>query len=752
MTGLLQAERELPARAGRLWGALGPAAIVLVALAALPAAFGAPVGDVLVYMAQELGFALLPGMALYLALAGYPPARAGGSVRLVGLGYALGLVLQVAAFGLVAALHARWLVWLYPPAVLVICARSVRCALPRSATHDRGPWRWGLAAVCLTGLVWVSVSYFPFETLPSRNHSVVYIPDLVFHLGVAAEARHHWPITDPKVSGTALPYELFVYMKLAASAQTTHVPLATILFRLYLLPLIAAIVALLYCAGLEVSGRRSAGVLAAALFLLVGQLGLAPRDPFVFYNSVFFSLYDSPSYAFGLVVFLGALCVLLDCLGSRVVTSRRWVLLALLLAGCSGAKAAVLPDMIGALAILVVLCRPRARPAAALLLGAAIFAVSYAVLYHGGTGGLKLDIPGSIRAMDFTTIFRAKLRGLPSPIFWVLATVVGMIGFCGATLAGLPVALRRSSWRSNPQTVVLVGLLVAGLIPFLALTHKGGSQNFFTYYGICAACVLSGQGLSLALNRQGVSRARLIWAGGAWLLVLAAVAVVPYRFSANPSEAHLLVVWLGLPALVVSVLLIGAWRSPRRRPALLAAALVVVVAGGALDTPLHVGNALVGPLVHGRSPYAHDSPAARGLTPALFEGLTWVGEHVPSDAVIAVNNQYSDAEHQSPTYYYYSAFGERRIFLEGWYDTVPAAGTANPNQTPFAGRLRLNDALFENGSRAALAVMERRYGVAYLLMDLAHGPVPADLPQLATVIFRNRGMILARVRPVSSPA
>src|SRR5207245_5898721 len=107
-------------------------------------------------------------------------------------------------------------------------------------------WGWALTAVFLIALVWVSVAYFPFEPLPSAHHSVAYIPDLVFHLGVAGEALHHWPITDPKVSGTSLPYELFVYMKLAASAQTTHIALPTILFRLYLLPLIAAIVALLY--------------------------------------------------------------------------------------------------------------------------------------------------------------------------------------------------------------------------------------------------------------------------------------------------------------------------------------------------------------------------------------------------------------------------------------------------------------------------------------------------------------------------
>ena len=747
MTGLLQAERPLTIGNARARG-LAPAGLVLLALVALPTAFGAPLGDVLLYLVAEVAFALLPGMALYLAVAGAPSARMGGNVRLVSLSYAVGLALQIAAFSVTAALGARWLLWVYPPIVLLACAPSVRKSLPKPSVPEAIASQWGLAVVCLVGLVGVSVAYFPYDPLPSLHHSVVYFPDLVFHLGVAAEALHHWPITDPKVSGTPLPYELFIYMKLAASAQTTHISLATILFRLYLLPLIAAVVGLLYSLGLQVSGRRFAALLAPALFLLVGQLGLAPRDSLVFYNTVFFSLYDSPSYAFGLVMFLGALCVLCDCLTAVTFTARRWALLALLLGACSGAKATILPDLLGGLAILFALGRARARTARALLLAGATFGVSYAALYRGGTGGLKLDPPGSIRSMNFTGIVHLRLMGLPSPLFWATATVVGLIGFCSATLAGLPFALRRSSWRADPQGLLLLGTLTASLVPFLAFTHKGGSQNFFTYYGICGACVLSGLGLAAALGA-----AREVWRtlaafAGLILLVLLAAAVLPYEIWRNPPEGRLLVIWLGLPALVVLGLLALGWRRPRRRPELVAAALLVVVLNGALDTPLHVGNVLVPPLLHGRSLYVHDTPAGRGLTPSLLEGLTWVREHVPASAVIAVNNQYSDSHRLFADYYYYSAFGERRIFLEGWYDTVPAASIANPSETPFGLRLFLNDALFAQGSRVALAALEHRYRVSYLLLDLAHGPVPPDLARLGTVVFRNEGMILARALPL----
>ena len=109
-------------------------------------------------------------------------------------------------------------------------------------------------------IAYMTVAYFLFSPLPARAGSVVYIPDLVFHLGVATEALHHWPISDPKVAGTSLPYETFVYMKLASAAAITHVPLPTVLFRLYIVPLLVGLVALMRCAGEVLTGRREIGV------------------------------------------------------------------------------------------------------------------------------------------------------------------------------------------------------------------------------------------------------------------------------------------------------------------------------------------------------------------------------------------------------------------------------------------------------------------------------------------------------------
>jgi hypothetical protein len=292
-------------------------------------------------------------------------------------------------------------------------------------------------------------------------------------------------------------------------------------------------------------------------------------------------------------------------------------------------------------------------------------------------------------------------------------------------------------------------LLVSSLVPFFFLNHKGGSQNFFTYYGLCAACVLSAQGLAVVWDRARPlppRRARLLAAFGVeWLGALVAAAVLPYLVAARPRPGPLYALWLGLPAVVVASLWIWAIRARAWRGTLQAMAVGAVVLVGALDTPLHTGHFIVSGLRSRQTLYASDSPLAQGLTPGLQRALAWIREHTPSDAVIAVNNQFSDAHRQSPDYYYYSAFGERRIFIEGWQDTIPAADLSDPRITPFPDRLRLNDAVFYAADPRALKIIRRDFGVRYLLVDRVHGPVNPRLASLARVVLSNPGATVYRV-------
>ncbi len=502
-------------------GRSAPAAFVLVVCVVAWLSTGVGLGDAGLFGAHELGFVLLPGCVIYAALRERRP----GALQLAAVGYAVGSVLEILAFALTAALHARGALWAYPPLAVALgfAALRRRPREPGVAVWDRRS-AWTLAAVCAAAVGYLLAAYFLFEPLPSRARSVVYIPDLVFHLGVAAEALHHWPITDPKVSGASLPYENFIYMKLAAASQLTHIPLPTLLFRLYILPLVVAIVALLATAGRVVSGRRLVGILAAGLFLFVGQLGLDSHEPLVFANTVFFSIYDSPSYVLGLLMFLAALVVLYEQLSAERSPSRRgWLVLTLLLIGCAGAKATILPVLLGGLVLYLVRYRGRDRPAAvALALTASTFLLTYWLLYAGGSGGLHVELPGSVRLM--TAVQYAGSRLSTTPLFWIVASVVGLVGFAGAILAGLPAALASADVRRLRAVALLPALLLCSFGPFFGFMHKGGSQNFFTYYGLAAGSTMSAWGLVLIWDRAQPlpRRAAAMLAGSiaAWIVVL----------------------------------------------------------------------------------------------------------------------------------------------------------------------------------------------------------------------------------------
>jgi hypothetical protein len=231
-----------------------------------------------------------------------------------------------------------------------------------------------------------------------------------------------------------------------------------------------------------------------------------------------------------------------------------------------------------------------------------------------------------------------------------------------------------------------------------------------------------------------------------WLGVLIAAAVVPYVVAGRPRLGPLYVLWLGLPLAVVAFLWVAAARSRTQRGMLRVMAIGALLLVGLLDTPLHTGNFVVPPVRAGRHLYASDSPDARGLTAGLQQALAWIRRHTPTNAVLAVNNQFSDSNRQSPDYYYYSAFGERRVFLEGWVDTIPAADLRDPRMTPFPERLRLNNAVFYVGDARALRVLQRDYGVRYLLVDRIHGPVNPRLARLASAVFANPSATVYAVR------
>jgi hypothetical protein len=738
-----------------------PALATGAAVVAIWLASGVEAGEVARFVAYQAGFIVAPGVLLYAALGCPGPTRLPG----IAIGWALGYAIEIGAFALAGELHAPWVQATAQAAVALICA-AILMRRRREGTIPGAPaawpwsgssqWRWVVAGIAGLAVAYIAIASFTQTPLPGHFEKVNYFLDLVFQLSVAAEALHHWPIADPKVVGQALPYHTFVDMDMAGISRVTQIALPTVLFRLYIVPLVVLVALQVSSFASAVSRRRWVGPLAAALVFFVGEVDPSADQASVFFNTFFFSLHTSPSFMFGLIFFLPALFLiwsLSDAAEGRGIAEpgrRRgaWVALGLILAACSGAKASILPVILGGLAVYLALAwltsgRRRWDGGALRALGLClvVFAASYAVLYGGESGGLALHLPGTVSVMRPVELVDPGHYPLPlaAPV-WAVAVVVGVLGFCGAYLLPIGAAsLALRGWIARPWRVMLLSLGISGLVPMVTLTHVGYSENFFTYYGYVALAILGADALvSLAerwLDRRAVraAAAGALLAAGATALAIAALGSQDEVGSYETAAAALAI--LGAAVIV-------AWRARARGfltlPVAVAALLAAVLAYGAMDTPLDVSPDLIRRHRDGVPLY---SQSGNGLTPQLLQGLDWIRENSSTDAVLAVNNQYLGAHHLGPGYMYYSAFAERRVYLEGWADTlktqdVGAEAVATGEEVPFPDRLRLNQAVFRTANVAGLEDMARA-GVTLLVVDRENGGPSPAIARLTRPVFSN---------------
>jgi hypothetical protein len=171
---------------------------------------------------------------------------------------------------------------------------------------------------------------------------------------------------------------------------------------------------------------------------------------------------------------------------------------------------------------------------------------------------------------------------------------------------------------------------------------------------------------------------------------------------------------------------------------------------GALDVPLDQGPNAIDRLRSGAS--FHDAKET-GLSRDLYQGLTWIRRNTSTNAVLAVNNyRERNVAYGAATYFYYSAFAERRVFLEGWLFTVAAWNilgekALTSKRIPFPTRYRLNEAVFKRADANALRVLVRQYGVRYLVADKVQGTFTPALARLGRVAYNNPAVTVFAVGP-----
>jgi hypothetical protein len=749
-----------------LRGALAALAVLAGSLA-LELGYGVSLGAGLLYLAYEAGFVVLPGWLAYLALSHRP----GGALRQLALGWALGYVLEILAFMLTAATGTRGLFLAYPFVVALVAVAIIRRrkATVPGVSGPEMPARLVLpiAAVCLVAVAYIGFSYFPTTPLPGTE-SVAYFPDYPRWIAIAADAKHHWPITDPSVAGEPLPYHYFVNVHLAAASEVTGLDLPLVFFRLFVFPLVVLSVLLMVVAGSSLTRSASVGLIGACLAFFVGELRLDASNSFLahtpFLGLFFTFLYRSPSFLLGLV-FLVALIVLIgERLASRQATVRPgdWLLVAIFAVGASDAKIAILPLVLAALLLYagwIWLAERRVRSAVWIAGGivAAVLGAVYALQYRGHSSGLGVDPFYAFDQMPAVHLIKADLlehlASFPGKEALLSggAVLLGSIGLLAATLIGISWLLRSRGPHLGAARIWLFCVLGAGLVLSFALSEPATVSGwYFVSYGLVAGCLLSADGLRIAWQRRPSLSGkwnRMAVLGLVFLLVLVALIGAPAwldPFSGPRAEASTYMLRYGGLALALVVLYVAAraWIGPTRwaAAALVSAALLVV---GALATPFDT----LAPAA--RHPDAGGFGVFKEMSPDLYAALTWVRDHTPTDSLIAVNNQWVDTANTSPLEFNYSAFAERRVYLEGWAYSQRARdlgyAAVGGGANPFADRLALNRAAFEGGDPGAL----RRQGVDYLIVDEANG-YPADtrrLAQFSRLVYRAPGVLVLDLGP-----
>ncbi len=716
---------------------------------------GVSVGDIAKFVAFEALYVVLPGCLLCVLvsptsweLASLAPGR---RLRVVAIGWPLGYALEIGAFALTAVLHARGVFAFLPLFAAATLGPGVvyrrRQAHPTTAAaRDDGALdgslsrrrKGGAESLLVAGalalaLVLLAVRYFAIYPLPEHASSVFYFVDNVWDVSSAAEALHHWPVTESFLAGHPFRYYIGFFLHVAAIKQVMGVSLATAVFRL--VPATSTVVAMLqfWCLGGLLGRSRWAGPITVGLLVVVENLKLFPTHTKVFGVALFSEFTWSPTYGFGVIFLLGLLILfrsqfpVVSTTGSSAqpvpagapaspapVGSTppgavgSLLMLGLLVLGAGAVKTTAVATFVAGLGLLWVWRLVRARGLASragrllscwVAVSLACFAATYLLLLYGP--GAPATTETKLAPLDFMkyTVFGSTLATHPGFVPMAAATgVIVLWKLLPAAAAVWPV-WRRGAW--SPYASLALALFVVGFTVYVMMGSPADNENYFIWYGYIALIPLAAVSLMLVWSEA---------AGG----VRRALGRLPSR-SAR--------------AVVCGVLLLG---------------VLGCVESIALAVPDTWKTLL------DRQTVPRDSPSEPGLTAVLYRGLSWVRDHTPTCAILAVNipemrSAGATAATADSGYFYYSAFTEREVFFESWVMTIQG----QHGEQPYPGLYALNRAATLQGNPAAVRELARR-GVGYILSDKAHGAPAREPPSVGRLVFANSALDVYRLTvPVS---
>ena len=723
-----------------------------------------PALDIARYGAYWCFGVTLPGLLVVRAALG----SRGNWPEDVALGAVAGLGLELLFFAVWSLLGLQQLLWLWPLVVVAVFA-----AVPRLRRHWRigspkplpSLWSWGVASAIASSTVFIRQQAMAAPMPPAGGY---YYPDLNWHLSIAHELTRSFPPQVPQVVGEVLRYHWFSHVHMAAAHLVSGAPEATVVLRLWILPLVAVTALIGARLAMELSGRWWSGPLAAWALVVLTGTGLLP----VAGESVV-TFPKSPSQVYVLPLVLGV-----ALLASRALRGIRlgvgWAILVLLLVAAAGSKPTAMPLILAGTCLAgltLVVRRSRQWRAAAAILAAVvvIFPLSYLAvvgsdsgsvlslfdfvewnpLYHSLTGAGFHPAVGPILPAGVMNLTARSLTILAILLAVPLASNIGRLvpfGWLGS-----------KRMRTDPAAWFLAGVVIAGWFVYFVLSHPAYSQGYFLRLANPVASVFGVWALAAAVPatvRSGRRGAVMVTGGTLFGFGVVALArgVTPSVLGHTEDLAAVEVSFL-IPLAVVGVAIVAGlvtWRLARRRVRGLrgwgsAVVLAALVLGGPLEG---VVNPIPDPRSVGPVAPADKVAAAVGrITPSAAAAMSWVDLHTPQDAVVATNRHCANGPerpHCQATAFWVNGLGGRHTVLEGW--GYNSASKYSNGPTPFPERLAVNDAVFTTPSVAAIDRLRREYGATWLVADRTAGPVSPELAQLAEPRFVSGPVTVYQLR------
>ncbi|MEV6847605.1 hypothetical protein [Actinoplanes sp. NPDC051411] len=761
------------------WTLINQALPWLVVIGVLVAALvwtGTPKTAILRYGAYWAAAVVVPGTLVYRALRG----SRGNLPEDVGFGAVTGFAVQLIGWALFVGTGLGGWLRLWPVLVLIpflAVPRLRRHWSLRSTEPMRLPAAWAIAALMTLAVVTLALLAWAVNPLPPATHTL--FGDIYYHWANAAELRRTITPQQPQMAGEPLVYHWFSDAYRGSASMLSGVPLAPVMLRLWMGPVI--LTAILVIAGLarQVSGVWWSGPVAAFVTIAVPAVTIWPTYS---YGSFSIINWGSPTLVFSIPVQAAAVSLLVD-IARGVRLGRAWVLFALLVPLATGSKSSSLPVLFGgmalaALAYWLIERRPPWALLAAFAAGLVVLAATAPTLAGGEAGaGVQFGAGFTFKPEFYWLTDEKYVPGaggllpqawlhMPWGTRWALfaLTFVLVLNQLGR-IAGLAALLRRPM-RRDMALWLLSGIVLAGWGGALLINHVANGEGYFLYSAIPAEAALTAWLLTAVAPGR---RRALVVLGGLALGVVVGLAM--HRFgpgrgligtghlaTLNPAggKPQWSVHWrydllapVGVLALVLAAGMLLWWLLRRRRAVVLAgsgAALVMAaVIGLGVDSTARGLVQPVGDAVAGRLPTG-GSVGSFWVTANEARAAQWLARNAPADDIVATN-VHCEAIRTTPgcisRSFWVSGMTEHAVVLEGWaYQPAVMAehgvdGRAYYQQpAPDAERLRINDAAFTDPSPAALAQLRGRYHARWLYADTRAGVVSPLLATVATERFR----------------